>query len=568
MGEARNRITALWLVVFFGTTVPALAEIAGPWQSDDGLLRFTAGEERHYDGDYQAATPYRLQGRLTGRRLEGTWVASESGARPCAEARDGSHHWGRIQFDFDPGFTHFAGRWRYCDEARWQGSWTGRRQGDGAARQGFDAAAQAALDALAVLPTGLCSNGERFTLAVHGGTITQPGRDHDAQLALMRQVLIQGRDLLAGGAKALDVVEGAIATFEDSGLFNAGRGAIANKAGDVELDAALMAGRDHRAGAVAALRQARNPIAAARQVMEQSEHVLMVGPGGDAFVRDHGGATVEQRYFSAVGDASGAVALPEDLAVEAPAAALSPARAGFSGIWRGHWGGGVEGAFVVERVTVKGAEVVIATAARPGRGLAFARWTRIWAPFDGEVLRFGLPVYAATRHFSLRLTEAGEMQARYHDTRAGVSAAAVFERQPPEKHGTVGAVALDRCGDLAAGTSTGGYASKTPGRVGASPIIGAGTYADNETAAISATGHGEYFIRYAVAHDITARMRYGGMDLEEAATRLIEEELPATGLTGGVIAIDRRGTVVTPHNTVGMLRGSVGSDRPLTVADY
>ena len=126
--------------------------------------------------------------------------------------------------------------------------------------------------------------------------------------------------------------------------------------------------------------------------------------------------------------------------------------------------------------------------------------------------------------------------------------------------GTVGAVVRDRCGDLAAGTSTGGFGSKTPGRVGDSPIIGAGTYADNETAAISATGHGEFFMRHVAAYAITAAMKHKGLTLEQAATGLIEQELFRKGLRGGVIAVDRDGNVAMPYNTEGMVRGAASND--------
>jgi beta-aspartyl-peptidase (threonine type) len=126
---------------------------------------------------------------------------------------------------------------------------------------------------------------------------------------------------------------------------------------------------------------------------------------------------------------------------------------------------------------------------------------------------------------------------------------------PDNKSGTVGAVVRDRCGDLAAGTSTGGFDSKIPGRVGDSPIIGAGTYADNETAAISATGHGEFFMRHVVAYDITAAMKYRDLSLEQAATNLIKQDLLAKGLRGGVIAVDRDGSFVMTYNTSGMVRG-------------
>jgi len=122
--------------------------------------------------------------------------------------------------------------------------------------------------------------------------------------------------------------------------------------------------------------------------------------------------------------------------------------------------------------------------------------------------------------------------------------------------GTAGAAARDRCGDLAAGTSTGDFGSKTPGRVGDSPIIGAGTYADNATAAVSATGHGEFFMRHVVAYAITAAMAHKGLSLEKAATKLIKRDLFHKGLRGGVIAVDREGNVAMPYNTEGMVRGS------------
>ena len=134
--------------------------------------------------------------------------------------------------------------------------------------------------------------------------------------------------------------------------------------------------------------------------------------------------------------------------------------------------------------------------------------------------------------------------------------------------GTVGAVALDADGNLAAGTSTGGMTNKRYGRIGDSPVIGAGTYASNDTCAVSATGHGEYFIRSVVAHDIAARMRYGKQSLAEAATTVIMEELPAMGGDGGIVSIDSAGTIVMRHNTPGMYRGSIDTDGNMTVAIY
>ncbi|MGB0513986.1 MAG: isoaspartyl peptidase/L-asparaginase family protein, partial [Wenzhouxiangellaceae bacterium] len=133
---------------------------------------------------------------------------------------------------------------------------------------------------------------------------------------------------------------------------------------------------------------------------------------------------------------------------------------------------------------------------------------------------------------------------------------------------TVGAVALDRAGNVAAATSTGGTSNKRFGRVGDSPIIGAGTYADNRACAVSATGHGEYFIRYAVAHEICARMRLGGTSLADAANGVVRETLVRAGGEGGVIAIDSKGNIAMPFNTEGMYRASVARDGTLNVAIF
>ncbi len=136
------------------------------------------------------------------------------------------------------------------------------------------------------------------------------------------------------------------------------------------------------------------------------------------------------------------------------------------------------------------------------------------------------------------------------------------------KFGTVGAVALDQAGNLAAGTSTGGMTNKRFGRIGDSPIIGAGTYADNATCAVSATGHGEYFIRGVVAHDIAAMMAYGGKSLQEAARTVIMEKLTAMGGTGGIIAIDRAGNIAMPFNTEGMYRGHIDAEGHVSIKIY
>lgn len=137
-----------------------------------------------------------------------------------------------------------------------------------------------------------------------------------------------------------------------------------------------------------------------------------------------------------------------------------------------------------------------------------------------------------------------------------------------EKHGTVGAVALDKNGNLAAATSTGGMAGKRYGRVGDSPIIGAGTFAENETCAVSATGHGEYFIRWAAASDVAARMRYGGVSLDIAASEVVLNVLHNVGGEGGLIALDAHGNAALPYNTPGMYRGVIRASGEIRVSIF
>ena len=137
-----------------------------------------------------------------------------------------------------------------------------------------------------------------------------------------------------------------------------------------------------------------------------------------------------------------------------------------------------------------------------------------------------------------------------------------------DRVGTVGAVALDQHGNLAAGTSTGGLANKQPGRVGDSPIIGAGTYADNATCAVSGTGQGEFFIRSVAAYDIAALLEYKQASLADAANEVVMKKLVALKAEGGVIALDRQGNIATPFNTEGMYRGSIRADGQLNIAIY
>jgi L-asparaginase / beta-aspartyl-peptidase len=297
-----------------------------------------------------------------------------------------------------------------------------------------------------------------FALAVHGGAGTIPDQKTAAsRLALYHQglgyALAAGRDLLAAGGSALDAVTVAVTALEDDPLFNAGRGSVFTAAGTQEMDACVMDGSDHRAGAIAGICGPRNPVAAARAVLERSRHVLLIGDGALAFCRAEGIAFREPGYF-----------------------------------------------------------------------YSEERWRE---------LQYALE----------------------HPARVA------------RQHSTVGAVARDGRGNLAAATSTGGMTGKAPGRVGDSPIVGAGTYADNATCAVSATGHGEFFVRYGAAFEIAARMRHRGQSLQSAA-RAVIDGLAAVGGTGGVAAVDHSGALALPFNTEGMYRGYVRDGGAIHTAIY
>ena len=297
---------------------------------------------------------------------------------------------------------------------------------------------------------------QTFSLAVHGGagTVSAASMTPDAEAgyrAGLRAALHAGHAVLSRGGTALDAVTAAVMALEDDPLFNAGRGAVLTSAGRHEMDAAIMDGRRRRAGAVAGVCGPRNPVAAARLVMERSEHVFLVGEGALEFCRVQGLALADADYF------------------------------------------GTE---------------------------------QRWQALQRELAR----------------RAAGG---------AGPDAAT--------RHGTVGAVARDARGDLAAATSTGGMTAKLPGRVGDSPVLGAGTWAENGACAVSATGHGEFFIRYGVAHEIAARVRLAGQSLAQAAGAVIAE-LGTVGGEGGVVAVDANGAVAMPFNSEGMYRGMIGPD--------
>ena len=309
----------------------------------------------------------------------------------------------------------------------------------------------------------------KIMLVIHGGagTITRASLTPEAEKdfrAKLTEALKTGHAVLARGGSSVDAVEATIHVMEDSPLFNAGKGAVFTHEGRNEMDAAIMDGRTKMAGAVAGVTVIRNPISAARAVMEKSPHVMMSGRGAELFATKMGLEIVDPSYF-----------------------------------WTEH------------------------------------RWKALQRELVKE---------------------------------QGLKPKAELAGPDEKKFGTVGAVALDQAGNLAAGTSTGGTTNKQYGRIGDSPIIGAGTYAENESCAVSATGQGEFFIRWTVAYDIAALIKYKGMSVKEAGDEVIHRKLEPVKGEGGVIILDAKGNFAMPFNSEGMYRGWIGADGEPHVAIY
>ena len=277
----------------------------------------------------------------------------------------------------------------------------------------------------------------------------------------MAQALRAGWTILCAGGSALDAVQASVVVMEDSPHFNAGHGAALTETAQHELDAAIMDGATLAAGAVCTVRRTRNPIKAARAVLDSGRAVLLSGVAADRFAEQHGLEMVPNDYFT-----------------------------------------------TQRRI---------------------------------DALR-SLQQKAATGSF-IPASEA-------------------------EKHGTVGAVARDAQGHLAAATSTGGFNNKPAGRVGDSPIIGAGTYAQDGVCAVSCTGQGEIFIRRVAAYDLAARMHYGGQTLASAANALVFETLASHNIGAGMVTLGATGNPFAPYNTLGMYRGWITTDGEMTVATH
>lgn len=320
----------------------------------------------------------------------------------------------------------------------------------------------------------------KAALAIHGGAGTilksqmTPALEAEYRNGL-ETALNAGWNILDRGGSALDAVEAAVVALEDFPLFNAGRGAVFTHEGEVELDAAIMDGRTLRAGAVAFVKNIRNPVKLARLVMERTEHVLLAGEGANQFAESLNVKHEPDEYF-----------------------------------------------FTEHRW------LQLQEALAAGR-VQLDHWTTSSPPDDG------VPAASA------------DGVVRSDNPKSKI--------RNPKSLGTVGAVACDKDGFLAAATSTGGMTNKKFGRVGDTPIIGAGNYAD-DFCAVSCTGHGEYFMLGVTAYDVAARMKYKGLSLEDAARETIDRLSEISG-EGGLIAVDSHGNITLPFNSEGMYRGYI-----------
>lgn len=316
----------------------------------------------------------------------------------------------------------------------------------------------------------------KYVMVIHGGagTIlksTMTPEKEAAYTAALTKALETGYTAIKEGKSSLDAVEATLHILEDSPLFNAGKGAVFTNEGKNEMDAAIMDGSNLKAGAVAGVRVIKNPISAARAVMEKSDHVMMAGAGAEKFAQQAGITIVDPSYF----------------------------------FTQDRWDG------LQKAIKEDSTESVL----------------------DHGNKKTYKPVI----------------------------------QNIDNKFGTVGCVALDNKGNLAAGTSTGGMTNKKFGRIGDAPIIGSGTYANNATAAISCTGWGEFYIRSVVAHDISALMEYKGLGVAEASQFALDK-MAKLGGDGGLIALDKNGKIAMPFNTAGMYRGTITAEGKIEVQIY
>jgi len=311
-----------------------------------------------------------------------------------------------------------------------------------------------------------------FSITIHGGAGTILKEDMTPELeaayvAGLEDALHAGYAVLEEGGTAVNAVKAAVVVLEDNLLFNAGRGSVFTKKGVQEMDAAIMEGKNKEAGAIAGVRNVRNPVELAAEVMHNSNHVFLSGKGANDFAIKQGIKLEPDEYF-------------------------------FS-------------------------------------QFRYDQWKELR---DSD-------------NYSLDHTHQG-----------------LEELMKDKKFGTVGAAACDSQGNIAAATSTGGMTNKKYGRIGDSPIIGAGTYANNATCAISCTGHGEPFIRAVAAYDVSAHMEYKGMSLQEAMNEVVHKKLIEIEGEGGMIGVDAKGNVAMMFNSAGMYRAMQSSNGDKVIGIY
>ena len=300
---------------------------------------------------------------------------------------------------------------------------------------------------------------ENYGIAVHGGAGVMKNLSENQKQKIEEQIiktLTEAFKIIEQGGTSMDAVEFAVSEFEDSPLFNAGRGSVYNSEEVQEMDASIMSGQNRSAGAVASVRTIKNPIKVARKVADLTEHVMLIGEGAEKFAEQIGEEIVSKDYF--------------------------------------------------------------------------------YSEKNLKRLR-----KAKNKSTNLDLIQ--------------------------DKIGTVGAVAIDKYGNIAAATSTGGMTNKMPGRVGDSPIIGSGTWAQNNVCGVSSTGHGEFFIKYQVAKEVCTRIEYLNKSIVEASQEIIDE-LEQIEAYGGIIAIDYDANIAMPFNTDGMIRGGITNKRKIFVEIY
>lgn len=311
---------------------------------------------------------------------------------------------------------------------------------------------------------------KKYAIAIHGGagTILRVNMNNEIEQkykTALNESILAGENILINSGLAIDAVEASIRSLENNSLFNAGKGSVFSYEGEHEMDASIMNGKDLMAGAVAGVKNVKNPITLAKSVMQYSNHVFIAGQGAEVFAKQLNIEMAPNEYFF-------------------------------------------------------------------------------------EQMRYNQLIQAKSN----KRVDLDHVDYKFENSE--------------KKFGTVGAVALDIFGNLAAGTSTGGMTNKKHGRIGDTPIIGAGTYANNQTCAVSCTGHGEFFIRSVVAYDISCLIEYKGFSLKEACNLVVKDKLIKIGGEGGLIALDAKGNIELSFNSEGMYRASKIANENVYIGIY